>query len=142
MTFSNQAKENKLIAIMDDFNIDLLKYDNHTPINGFINMIFSYHCQPSILHPTRITDSFSTIIDNIYVNDATESNIFAGNILSLFSDHLPQFAILSEKAPEYKLHLILHTRPLMKINFLHIIKKWIPPFLMMKVRTRVENLTP
>ena len=102
MTLSNLTKENKLIAVMGDFNIDLLKYDNHTPSNDFINMMFSYHFQPSILHPTRITDSSSTIIDNIYVNNATESNIFAGNILSLISDHLPPFAILSENAPDYK----------------------------------------
>ena len=102
LTLSNLAKENKLIAVMGDFNIDLLKYDNHTPSNDFINMMFSYHFQPSILHPTRITDSSSTIIDNIYVNNATESNIFAGNILSLISDHLPRFAVLSENAPDFK----------------------------------------
>ena len=65
-------------------------------------MMFSYHFQPSLLHLTRITDSSSTIIDNIYVNNPTESNIFAGNILSLISDHLPQLAILSENAPDYK----------------------------------------
>ena len=29
-------------------------------------------------------------------------NVIAGNILSLISDHLPQFAILSENAPDYK----------------------------------------
>ena len=102
MTLSNLAKENKLIAVMGDFNIDLLKYDSHTPSNDFVNMMFSYHFQPSILHPTRITDTSSTIIDNIYVNNATESNIFAGNILSQISDHLPQFAILSENAPDFK----------------------------------------
>ena len=102
MTLSNLAKENKLIAVMGDFNIDLLKYDSHTPSNDFVNMMFSYHFQPSILHPTRITDTSSTIIDNIYVNNATESNIFAGNILSQISDHLPQSAILSENAPDFK----------------------------------------
>ena len=65
MTFSSLAKENKLIAIMGDFNIDLLKYENHTPSNDFVNMMFSYHFQPSVLHPTRITDSSTTTIDNI-----------------------------------------------------------------------------
>ena len=75
VTLSNLAKENKLIAIMCDFNIDLLKYENHTPSNDFVNMMFSYHFQPSVLHPTHITDSSSTIIDNIYINNATESNI-------------------------------------------------------------------
>ena len=86
---------------MGDFNIDLLNYENHTARNEFVNMMFSYHSQPSILQPTRITDTSSTIID-IYLNNATESNICSGNILSLISDHLPQFAILYDDAPEYK----------------------------------------
>ena len=54
MTLSNLAKENKLIAVMGDFNIDLLKYDSHTPSNDFVNMMFSYHFQPSILHPVAL----------------------------------------------------------------------------------------
>ena len=40
MTLSDVEKENKLVSIMDDFNIDLLKYDNNTPSNDFINMMF------------------------------------------------------------------------------------------------------
>ena len=65
-------------------------------------MMFSYHFQPSILHPTRISDTTSTIIDNIFVNNAADCNIYSGNILSQISDHLPQFAVLSESAPDYK----------------------------------------
>ena len=63
------AKENKLIAIMGDFNIDLLKYDCHSATNEFVNMMFSHHFQPAILHPTRITDTSSTIIDNMGILD-------------------------------------------------------------------------
>ncbi len=76
----NLAKENKLITIMGDFNINLLNYENHTATNEFLNMMFSYHFQPSTLHPTRFTDISSSIIDNIYINNATESNICSGNI--------------------------------------------------------------
>ena len=101
-TLSSLAKENKLIAIMGDTNIDLLKYDDHIPTNEFVNMLFSYHFQPTILHPTRITDTSSTVIDNIYLNNTIDTNINSGNILSMISDHLPQFAILSDNAPDYK----------------------------------------
>ena len=87
---------------MGDFSIDLLNYNNHTTTNEFVNMMFSYHFQPSILHPTRISDTSSTIIDNIYINNATESNICGGNILSLISDHIAQLAILYDNAPDYK----------------------------------------
>ena len=82
MTLSNVEKENKLVSIMGDLNIDLLKYDNNTPSNDVINMMFAYHLQPS----TSSADSSSTIIDNIYVNNASASNIFAGNIFSRISD--------------------------------------------------------
>ena len=100
MTLSKLARENKLIAVMDDFNIELLK--DHTPSNDFINMMFFYHFQPTILQPTRITDTTLTILGNIYANSSTQSNIFAGNLLSLISDHLPQLAILNENKPDYK----------------------------------------
>ena len=78
----------------------LLKYETHTATNEFVSMMFSYHFKPSILHPTRIDDTSSTIIDIFYINNATESNICSGNILSLISDHLQQFAILYDNAPE------------------------------------------
>ena len=87
---------------MGDFNIDLLKSDNDTPTNDFINMMSSYHFQPTILHPTRISDTSSTLIDNVYINNAMDSNICSGNILSLISDHLPQFAIMNGSTPDYK----------------------------------------
>ena len=91
---------------MGDFNIDLLNYDSHTPANEFINMMFSHHFQTCILHPSRITDTSSTVIDNFHVNSATENNVFGGNILSLISDHLPQFAILFDNTPEYKVSFV------------------------------------
>ena len=99
---SNPANAHKLTIIMGDFNIDLLKSDNDAPTNDFINMMSSYHFQPTILHPTRISDTSSTLIDNVYINNAMDSNICSGNILSLISDHLPQFAILNGSTPDYK----------------------------------------
>ena len=66
MVLGNLAKENKQIAIVDDFNIDLLNYDSHTATNEFVNVMISYHFQPCVLHPSCITGTFSAIIDNIY----------------------------------------------------------------------------
>ena len=86
---------------MGDFNINLLHYENHTLTNEFINMIFTFHLMPSTLHPTRITDKTSTLIDNIFISNTSDSDIVSGNILSLISDHLPQFAIVNNSAPDY-----------------------------------------
>ena len=86
---------------MGDFNINLIDYANPAQTNDFINMMFQ-HLQPSVLHPTRITETTSTLIDNIFVNNIIGSNIQSGNILSLISDHLPQFCIISDFTCDYK----------------------------------------
>ena len=101
-TFSKLENENKLIFVMGDFNINLLNHENHTPTNEFINMMFSNNLQPSVLHPTRISDTCSTLIDNIFVNSAPDSKIHSGNVLSLISDHLPQFCIIYDCKFDYK----------------------------------------
>ena len=101
-TFSKLENENKLIFIMGDFNINLLNHENHTPTNEFINMMFSNNLQPSVLHPTRISDTCSTLIDNIFVNSVPDSKIHSGNVLSLISDHLPQFCIIYDCKFDYK----------------------------------------
>ena len=94
-------KENKTVYIMGDCNANLIDDANYAPTNDFINMIFSHHLQPSVIHPTRITDSTSTLIDNIFVTNFIGQNIQSGNILSLISDHLPQFCIISDFIYEY-----------------------------------------
>jgi hypothetical protein len=50
---------------MGDFNIDLLKYEEHQQSDEFINALGTYSFQPYILQPTRITE---TLIDNIFFN--------------------------------------------------------------------------
>ena len=87
---------------MGDFNTNLIDYASHAATNDFINMMYSYHLQPSVLHPTRITDKTSTLINRIFVNNAIGSNIQSGKVLSLISDHLPQFCIISELKCDYK----------------------------------------
>ncbi len=92
--------ENKCVFIMGDFNINLLNYENHTPTNNFINNFFTNHPQPLILQKTRVTDTTSTLIDNIFSNDVS-SKVISGNILLQISDHFPQFSIIRNSAPDY-----------------------------------------
>ena len=61
----NVQNENKIICKMGDFNINKIDYASHAATNDFINM-FSNQLQPSVVHPTRITDKTSTLNDNIY----------------------------------------------------------------------------
>ena len=92
---------------MDDFDINLLNYENHIPTSDFLNTFFANHLQPLILQPTRVTDSTSTLIENIFSIDIT-SKVTSGNILIQISDHFPQFSILKNSAPDY-------------INYSHIV---------------------
>ena len=94
------ANESKLAFIMGDFNINLLNYENDTPTGDFINNMFSNQFQPFILQPTRVTDSTTTLIDNIFSNDFS-CKVTSGNVLIQISDHFPQFSILQNSAPDY-----------------------------------------
>ena len=68
-TLQKVQKENKVLFIMGDFNINLFNYDSHTETNDFLNLMISHYLLPHILHPTRVTNHSATIIDNIFSNN-------------------------------------------------------------------------
>ena len=85
--FQILAKENKIHYLLRDFNIDLLKDETHRPTSDFLDLIYSYHLVPTILKPTRITETSATIIDNIITN--SNENIKTGIIVTDITDHFP-----------------------------------------------------
>ena len=97
------SKENKLLSIMGDFNVNLLNYESHNDTNDFINTMISHHFLPHILHvhPTRVTDHSATVMDNIFSNNTSYETI-SGNIITQISDHFPQFIILNHVTINYK----------------------------------------
>ena len=50
-TMEKISKENKLIFLIGDFNINLLNYESHGETNDFINTMISHNLLPHILHP-------------------------------------------------------------------------------------------
>ena len=83
-------KENsKKIFLFGDFNIDLLQYETSEPVNNFVDTLSSNFLLPLMLLPTRITNSSSTLIDNILRNVTFNSNIISGNFTLAVSDNLP-----------------------------------------------------
>ena len=76
---------------MGDFNVDLLKIDNHSGSNEFYNEMTSHFFTPYILQPTRLHSK--TLIDNIFFN-SLEYHSKSGNLLFEISDHLMQFMIV------------------------------------------------
>ena len=88
-TFLEQVTAtNKILYIVGDTNIDLLKYQQNDKITNFLDQALSFGLLPTILYPTRITSNSSTLIDNIFTNrnlsDDTSYIMFDD-----LSDHLP-----------------------------------------------------
>ena len=99
-------KENsKKIFLLGNFNIDLLQYETSEPVINFVDILSSNFLSPLILLPTRISNSSSTLIGNIFCNVTFNSNSISGNFISTVSGHLPQFAIIEDffaNAPKSK----------------------------------------
>ena len=89
------SKENKSVFLLSDFNVDLLKYDKHAPINEFLDSLSSHMFLPHIVQPARINTTSKTLTDNIFSNIHTPSSV-SGNLTSSISDHLPQFLIVPD----------------------------------------------
>ena len=90
-------EKNKICTLIGDFNIDLLKIDEHEDTNYFYNIISAHGFRPLILQPTRITSSSASLIDNIFINDMSIESV-GGNLTTSISDHFPQFCSFDVKA--------------------------------------------
>ena len=62
-TLSTIDKENKLIYLMGDTNIDLLKNGEHSLTSDFLDMMYSHNLIPLITKPTRVTQTTATLIE-------------------------------------------------------------------------------
>src|ERR1043165_1610769 len=83
------SKNRKILTfIMGDFNLDLLNSNTHAATNDFLNNLMSHYFLPNIHHPTRITNSSSTLLDNIFSNNI-KYKMEAAILYSDISDHLP-----------------------------------------------------
>ena len=58
--------EKKCCYLLDDYNINLLNYDQHVPTGEFVDMLSSNGFLPLITRPTRVTPTSATLIDNIF----------------------------------------------------------------------------
>lgn len=89
------AREDKLVTIMGDFNINLLDYDACTGSMNFYDMAASHNLQPLIYQPSRVTPRSQTLIDNIFTNNI-KYNTISGNLTCSISDHFAQFAVFTD----------------------------------------------
>ena len=87
-------KENKLIYVMGDLNIDLLKSDVHKSTSSLLDVLYSYNVLPVITKPTRVTESTATLIDHILTNNFDiDASHHQGILCSSISDHYAIFHV-------------------------------------------------
>jgi exonuclease III len=84
---------NKCCYLCGDFNMNLLNIDTHHHTNEFLNTMSTYFFRPLIQVPTRITNTSSSLIDNIFTNSPSYKEC-PGLLMADISDHLPIFVIL------------------------------------------------
>ena len=89
--------KNKRLYLMGDYNIDLIKSNQHIATDNFLSSMNSAGLHPLISLPTRVTSTSATLIDNIFTNNFC-SDVTSGLIVSSISDHFPIFAFLGEAA--------------------------------------------
>ena len=90
-------KEKKRKYILGEFNVDLLKVDNNENSASYFDTLTSHLFIPHIIHPTRITSTTKTIIDNIFSNATNYQEGISGNLTTRLSDHLAQFLIIPDE---------------------------------------------
>ena len=84
------SETNKKIFIAGDYNLNILKYNEHPSTSNSLNLVATYKFFPVILRPTRITEFTATLIDNIYTNGHSYMcNMDSCILVEDISDHLP-----------------------------------------------------
>ena len=77
---------------MGDFNIDLIKYQQHVFTTESLDNMFSHFLLPLINRPTRITSHTASLFDNIITNNTT-SESSSGILITDISDDLPIYTV-------------------------------------------------
>ena len=89
----NISKEQKSVFLLEDFNVNLLNYNEHNQTNEFFDSLACSSFIPLILKAARISSHSNTLVDNIFSN-VIDPDIISGNLTASISDHLPQFPII------------------------------------------------
>ena len=97
--------DNKTAVITEDFNYNLLKYNNDENTEEFLNLFLENLFQLLIFYPTRIVEKAKpSLIDDIFINNL-KSDTISGNIVNKISDHMPNFAIIKNSKKKIDISL-------------------------------------
>ena len=85
----------KTVCLCGDYNIDLLKIDSNEKFSTFYENTTSVGFVPKITLSTRICETTSTLIDNIYTNVIDKSHT-SGILITPISHHQMYFCTMNE----------------------------------------------
>ena len=89
---STTTTENKICYVMGDFNLDLLRHEQHAITGEFVELMFSHLLYNMTTKSTRITSNTTSLINNIFTNNVTCLSV-NGLIVNDLSDVLSIFSI-------------------------------------------------
>ena len=93
LVLENIAKENKLVLLMGDWNLNLFNHHCHKATSDFLDLLYSRMFFPLITRPTRIMANKASLIDNNFTNAPLCPSI-NGLFINDISDHLPTFSLV------------------------------------------------
>ena len=85
----------KPVYVCGDYDIDLLKIGSNNDYCSFYKNVLSSSFAPKITLPTRMCDTASTLIDNVFSN-VIDKDHTCGVLVRPISDHQMYFCILNE----------------------------------------------
>ena len=85
------SSSNEDILVCGDFNHCMMRVNEDQSVSSFYHSMQSLSLIPTITKPTRITDTTSSLLDNILVTNLNNFN--SGSLVVDISDHLPIFIV-------------------------------------------------
>ena len=108
---------NMEIVLGMDHNHDLLKSDTHKQMEEFLDLMVNSEMWPTITHPTRVTQTSATLIDNIFISSKLHHQFNSMLILDDISDHLPSLVLLKQTKIKNREPIEFKSRKLTEANF-------------------------
>ena len=96
----------KFVYLCGDYNIDILKICSNNHYNTFYENVMSCSFVPKSTLCTRICDTTSILIDNIYTNVLDKSHT-SGILVSPLSDHQMYYCVMNENYSGCKRNLYI-----------------------------------
>ena len=112
--FDRFKVNNTNTIITGDFNICLMKQDQHRDTSEFVDIMHSFHFYPLITRPTRVNNQNNSLIDYIWTNIL--SDYLSGVIDIDITDHFPIFAVFKSFKSKANEKMTIKFRDLSSIN--------------------------